>query len=328
MKRRQFITLLGGAAATWPLRASAQQPALPLVGFLSVGTNSDTHRVGAFRRGLAETGYIEGWNVAVEYRFAQNQPARLRALAADLVSRRVSVIVTPGNALAAVAAKALSSTVPIVFSMGGDPVQSGLVASLNRPGGNATGFTEMNVEVTPKRLELGHELVPAAKRFALLIESHSLSGPPGFTSTVQAAASTMGLQIELIYASGTIAEIEAAIEDRAQRDVGAILVNPSQSFGSLRAEIAALMARKAIPAIFYDRAFPDAGGLMSYGSSVGDLFRQVGVYAGRILKGEKPADLPVQQPTKFELVINLKTARALNLQVPDKLLALADEVIE
>jgi putative ABC transport system substrate-binding protein len=266
--------------------------------------------------------------VAIEYRWAEYQLDRLPALAADLVGRRVAIIVAPGSFLAANAAKAATSTIPIVFSMSSDPIQSGLVTSLSRPTGNLTGFGDMNTEVAPKRLELVHELVPGAKHFAVLVESHSPSALPEFTADLQKAASAMGLQIELIYASGTIGDIEAAIDNRAQKQVGAILINPSQSFTNLRVEVAALMARKAIPAISNDRVFPAAGGLMSYGSNSLDTVRQVGVYAGRILKGEKPGDLPVQQSIKFELVINLKTAKALGLDVPPALLARADEVIE
>ena len=327
LHRRDFITLLGGVAATWPLAARAQQPTVPLVGFLSNVTRQSAI-VEAFQKGLSEAGFVEGRNVAIEYRWAEYQLDRLPALAADLVGRRVAIIVAPGSFLAANAAKAATSTIPIVFSMSSDPIQSGLVTSLSRPTGNLTGFGDMNTEVAPKRLELVHELVPGAKHFAVLVESHSPSALPEFTADLQKAASAMGLQIELIYASGTIGDIEAAIDNRAQKQVGAILINPSQSFTNLRVEVAALMARKAIPAISNDRVFPAAGGLMSYGSNSLDTVRQVGVYAGRILKGEKPGDLPVQQSIKFELVINLKTAKALGLDVPPALLARADEVIE
>jgi putative ABC transport system substrate-binding protein len=324
--RREFITLLGGAAA-WPLAARAQQAAVPVVGHLQSGSLEPTMPA-AFRKGLSETGYDEGRNVAIEYRWAERQLDRLPAMAADLVRRRVAVIAAPGSGRAALAAKAATTTIPIVFSTVGDPVQLGLVASLNRPGGNVTGFSEMGAELGPKRLGIMHELMPGAIRFAMLVASNSPSDNPTVITNLQVAASAMGLQIEVFRASGTIGDIDTAIGNIVQKRVDAILVFPSPSFSNLPTQVAALMARHAIPAIYWDRPATEAGGLMSYGSSVLDLARQVGVYTGRILKGERPSDLPVQQPTKFELVINLKTAKALGLTVPPTLLALADDVIE
>jgi putative tryptophan/tyrosine transport system substrate-binding protein len=325
--RRGFITLLGGAATAWPLAARAQQPVRPVIGFLQSGSPELTVPA-AFRKGLRETGYDEGRNVAIEYRWAEGQLDRLSAMAADLVRRRVAVIAAPGSGPAALVAKAATTAIPIVFSTASDPVQLGLVASLNRPGGNVTGFYEMGAELAPKRLGIMHELMPSATRFVLLVAANSPSAASPVITNLPASASAMGLQIEVLVASGTIGDIDTAIERLAQKRMDAILVFPGGLFYSLREQLVAVMARHAIPAIYWDRPAVEAGGLMSYGSSVLDLDRQVGVYTGRILKGEKPADLPVQQPTKFELVINLKTAKALGLTVPPTMLALADEVIE
>ncbi len=328
MKRRDFIALLGGAAMAWPLAARAQQATMPVIGFLhSASAAAFAAHLAAFRKGLSEAGYVEDQNVAIEYRWAEGQNDRLPALAAELVRRRVAVIITPGSRPASQAAKAATTTIPIVFSFGTDPVQTGVVASLNRPGGNVTGFSEMAAELAPKRLGIMHELMPGAIRFVLLVEPN-VPPPPALITDLHAAASAIGRQAEVLYASGTIRDIDTAIENVGQKRIDAILVNPSARFYDLRAQLATLAGRRAIPAIYWDRAFPDVGGLMSYGSSVEDLFRQVGVYAGRILKGENPGDLPVQQPTKFDLVINLKAARALGLEIPPTLLARADEVIE
>jgi putative ABC transport system substrate-binding protein len=328
MRRREFITLLGGAAAAWPLMARAQQSAMPVIGYLQSGSaEPNSPGVTAFRKGLSETGYEEGRNVAIEFRGAEGQVDRLPAMAADLVRRGVAVIVTPGSLPAARAAKAATATIPIVFSMGGDPVQLGLVASMNRPGGNATGFAQMGAELAPKRLGLLHELLPGAVRFALLVEPNSTTTAPVIIN-LQSVASAIGLQIEVLYAAGTDRGIDAAFASLVQKRIDALLVQPALLFFERRTQIAALAARNNIPASFPDRDFVAAGGLVSYGPSATDQNRKVGIYAGRILKGEKPADLPVEQPTKFELVINLKAAKALGLTVPADLLAIADEVIE
>jgi putative ABC transport system substrate-binding protein len=310
-----------------PVAARAQQAGLPVIGFLH-SSSPDANLLAAFREGLSETGYVDGRNVAIEYRWAEGQLDRLPAMAADLVRRRVAVIVTPGNMTSARVASAATAAIPIVFSGGTNPVQMGLVTSLNRPGANVTGFSEMAAELAPKRLGIMHELMPGAMRFVLLVESNSPSATPTVIADLQAAASAIGRQVEVLKVEGTIREIDAAIGSLVQKRVDAILVNPAVPFYDLRAQFALLVARYSVPAIYWDRAFSDAGGLMSYGASVEDLFRQVGVYAGRILKGEKPGDLPVQQATKIDLVINLKAAKALGLTVPPSLLATADEVIE
>jgi putative ABC transport system substrate-binding protein len=325
MRRRDFITLLAGAAA-WPLAARAQQPAMPVVGLLSNQSSDEQPELtAAFIRGLAEIGYVEGHNVAIEYRWANNDTARLPELAADLVRRRVTVIAAPGSTPAALAAKAATTTIPITFSMGRDPVQLGLVASLARPGGNITGFGEMNTEVRPKQVSILHELVPAAARFGLLVDPRT-PGVEAAIREVEAAAATIGRSVETLTAR-TNEEIEAAFASLSSRRVEALIGGGSFIFVA-RARVAVLAARLKVPVIYNDRAFPDAGGLMSYGSSVTDSFRQCGVYTGRILKGEKPADMPVMQPTKFEFVINLKAANSIGLNVPPTLLAIADEVIE
>jgi putative ABC transport system substrate-binding protein len=326
MRRREFIAGLGGAAA-WPIVARAQQTDLPVIGFLS-GLSADDddyykNFIVPFLQGLKETGYVEGHNVAVEYRWAENQFDRLPALAADLVRRRVAVIVAPTSE-PALAAKA--ATVPIVFSTGGDPVALGLVASLNRPGGNLTGIVNLYSELGPKRLQLLRELISDAAEFGVL------ANPPfpdiqSQIADLQAAARTMGLQLVVMNAR-TDSDLELAFATLSQQRVGAVLVTNTTFFPQRMEQLVALAARHALPAIFPIREFVLAGGLMSYGTSVGHSSHQVGVYTGRVLKGEKPADLPVMQPTKFELIINLKTARALGLTVPNTLLVSADEVIE
>ena len=327
--RRQFISALGGAAAAWPLAVRAQQPTMPVIGYLRSDSPDASPKLRLeFIKGLNETGYVDGRNVAIEYRWAEGQYDRLPELAADLVRRQVAVIVTPGNTPAALAAKAATATIPIVFSFGADPVKIGLVASLDRPGGNATGFGEMNIEVTPKRLGILHELIPGATRFALLLEPRNSPTTPADVTELQAAGAAVGSQIEVVYAAAIVGELETAFASLAQKRVDALMVNPSPQFAGLRVQLTALAARHAVPTIYWDRRLAEAGGLMSYGSNVEDLFRKVGIYAGRILKGEKPADMPVQQATKFELVINLKTAKALGLTIPPTLLASADEVIE
>ena len=327
MRRREFITLVGGATA-WPLAARAQEPSrLPIIGFLSPASSEVlVERLRAFRSGLKETGYVEGENVAIEYRWAENHIDRLPELAADLVRRQVAVIATPGSTPAALAAKAATSTVPIVFSTGADPVSLGLVASLNRPGGNATGVSDMGGAMAAKQLGLLHELLPTAARFAVLVHPNNPLREL-LIKDAQAAASANGRQIEVVTAS-TNREIDEAFAIFAQKQVDACLISPDVFFTSGRVRIVILAAHYKIPAIYYQRDFAEAGGLMSYGINPADRERIVGTYVGRVLKGEKPADLPVQRTTKFEFVINLQTAKLLGLTVPATLLATADEVIE
>jgi putative ABC transport system substrate-binding protein len=327
MIRREFITLLGGAGAAWPLVARAQQPAMPVIGYLeSRSPDGMTDRLRAFRQGLKDIGYVEGENVRIEYRWAENQLDRLPMLAAELVRQRVNVIATTGGEPTASAAKAATMTIPIVFGVTDDPVLYGLVASHNRPGGNATGVNFLIAELGSKQVGLLHELVPAAARVGLLVN-------PNFSATerairdVTAAASTMGLQVDVVQASDS-REIESVFETLVHNKTDALLVGPDAFLASRRLQIAILTARHALPTVYNVREYPEAGGLMSYGTNVRDAYRQIGVYVGRILKGAKPADLPVVQPSKIELVINLPTARALGLTVPPQLLARADEVIE
>ena len=325
LKRREFITLLGGAAA-WPLAASAQQPAMPVIGFVN-DSEATTDLATAFRNGLSEAGLVEGRNVAIEYRWANSQYDQVPRLVADLLRHQVAVIAATGSIETVVAAKEATATIPIVFTTGGDPVKAGLVAALNKPGGNITGITSTNVQVGAKWIGLMHDLLPNAMRFALLVNPRVRANTAGMATDIQGAAATIGLQVEVLYAE-TVSELETALASAAQRRAGALMIAPDALFLDRRAQIAALALHHGLPAIYVNRAFPEAGGLMSYGTDWTDTFRQVGVYCGRILKGAKPTDLPVQQATKFHFVINLKTTKALGLTISDNLLTLADEVIE
>jgi putative ABC transport system substrate-binding protein len=326
MRRREFITLLGGAASLLPLAARAQQ--LPVIGFLSSASPElYSNRLLTFREGLKETGYIEGQNFTIGYRWAEGYNDRLPSLAADLVRRQVAVIVAGGGTPAALAAKAATTTIPIVFAVGTDPVKAALVASLNRPGGNLTGVTNLNAEVGPKRLELLHELLPTATNIAVLVDPTSPALIEEFLSGLQSAASVLGLQLHVLRAS-TEHDVDAVFATLDQLRAGGLVIGPSTFFNGLSEQFAALALRHAMPTIYQFRPFAAAGGLVSYGTDETEYYRLVGTYAGKILKGEKPGELPVQQSTKVELIINLKTAKALGINVPLSLLGRADEVIE
>jgi putative ABC transport system substrate-binding protein len=327
MRRREFVTLLGGAAAAWPLAVRAQQSAMPVIGYLHIGSaGARRDQVLAFQRGLSESGFVQGQNVSIEYRWVDNQYDRLPELVADLIRRSVAVIVAPEGTSATRAAKALTTTTPVVFSTSVDPVQTGLVASLNRPGGNITGVTDMSADVGGKQLGLLHELLPGAVRFALLVNPGGALAEPTIAE-VQSAASVIGRQIDVLRAR-THDDIDAAFTSLAQKRPDALMVGTNALFTDRRVQLVTLATRHAVPTIYSKREFTDAGGLMSYGSSIIDRERQLGVYTGRILKGEKPADLPVLRATKFEFVINLQTAKTLGLDMPPTLIARADEVIE
>jgi putative tryptophan/tyrosine transport system substrate-binding protein len=328
MKRREFITLLGGSALAWPLAARAQQAAMPVIGFLnSQSPEGLSDRLRGFRQGLKDAGYIEGENVAIEYRWAENQLDRLSPMVADLVRRQVSVIVAGGGSPTALAAKAATNTIPIVFAAPEDPVKLGLVASLGRPGGNVTGINFFIGELVAKQFGLLRELVPGAVRIAVLVNPANAPRAEATITDVKAAATTMGLEIQIFNAS-TGREINAAFTAIARQRPDALYVGPDPYFVVRRAQLANLAARHALPASYFVRDLAEAGGLMSYGTDITDAYRQVGIYTGRILKGAKPADLPVIQSTKFELVINLATAMMLGLDIPSTLLARADEVID
>jgi len=327
MRRRDFIKGIVGSATAWPLAARAEQPAIPVIGYLYAGSpESSTQRVAAFRKGLNEAGYREGENVAIEFRWANDQTDRLPELAADLIRRRVAVIATPGSTPASLAAKAATTTIPIVFGIGSDPVQEGLVASLARPGGNVTGVAWQTGELGAKRLALQHELLPKAMRVVLLVNPNNPLTAP-IVADVQTAAPSVGVQIEVMTATNN-REIDSAFAGLAQKRIDALLVGADALFHGRRIQIALLAVHYGVIAIYSNRDFVEAGGLISYGPDTVNMIRQAGVYTGRILKGERPAELPVQQSSKFELVINAQAARILDLAVPPTLLARADEVIE
>jgi ABC-type uncharacterized transport system substrate-binding protein len=328
IERRKFLATLGGAGVAWPLVARAQQPAMPVIGLLEIRSpDIIADRLRAFRQGLRETGYVEGENLAIEYRWTEGRMDRLSAVAAELVRRQVAVIITSGSPAAALAAKAATTSVPIVFGVPEDPVRLGLVASLARPGGNATGINFFNAELTAKRLEFLRELVPRVARIAVLVNPTNATSAETTLRDVQSAAREMGLQIQVLNAS-TSREIEAAFATLVSARSDALFVGQDGFFVSRRVQLANLAVRHAVPMTSGSRDIPEVGGLMSYGTNIMDVFRQMGVYTGRILKGAKPADLPVEQSTKFELVINGQTARLLGLTVPQTLLVAADELIE
>jgi putative ABC transport system substrate-binding protein len=328
LRRRDFITLLGGATAAWPLAARAQQPGRPLIGYLSSGMRGviGGERSSIFAEGLAETGYIEGRNVTIEYRWAEGHYGRLPELATELVRRHVNVLVTADSIVTAQAAKAATSTIPIVFGIGTDPVESGLVASFNHPGGNLTGAARLSSELEPKRLQLLHELIPAARTIALLVNPDSPSAE-SLAKTMQTAASALGLSLPVLRAS-TNPDLDAAFAEMVRLRAEGLVISPDSFFVQQSQRLATLAVMHAIPAMFQYREFAAAGGLLSYAANRTESYRLLGRYTGRILKGEKPADLPVQQPTRVELIVNLKTAHALGITVPITLLTGADEVIE
>ena len=327
MRRREFISLIGGAAAVWPLAARAQQPAMPVIGFLS-GTSSKGYApyLAAFREGLREGGFVEGQNVTIEYRWADDHYERLPELAADLVTRRVALIAAAGGSPAALAAKSATTTIPIVFQIGVDPVKAGLVSSLNQPGGNITGFANLALEVGPKRLELLHRLVPNATNIAVLVNP-ARSNVEAETKDMQSAANKLGLQLNVLYAS-TERDFDKVFATSVQLRAGGVVISGDPFFNTRSEELAAMAIHYMVPAIYQFHEFAAAGGLVSYGSSIKNTHREAGIYTARILKGEKPADLPVQEPSKVELIINLKTAKALGLEIPPSILTSADEVIE
>jgi putative tryptophan/tyrosine transport system substrate-binding protein len=326
LKRRDFIRILGGTAAAWPLAAHAQQP-MPAIGYFSGrSAASDRSMVAAFRDGLSEAGYVEGRNVAIEFRWADGQYERLPSLADDLARRRVSVIFTSGSELTTRAAMAAAQDIPIVFTLGSDPVRSGLVQSLDRPGGNLTGVTTLDIELAPKRLELMHELIPSTSTVAVLVNPDRLTAP-AITRDLEAAARTLGRRIHVLHASNE-REINAAFADAAQLRAGALVIGNSTYYNTRAEELGVLAAQNALATIYQYREFVTAGGLLSYGGSITEAYRISGNYAGRILRGEKPGGLPVQQASKVELIINMRIARALGLKVPVSLLGHADEVIE
>jgi putative ABC transport system substrate-binding protein len=328
MKRREVITLVGGALVAWPLAARAQQPAMPVVGILAVASpEANAIRLRAFREGLSTAGYVEGQNINIEYRWAEAYTGRLPELAARFVEEQVAVLVTAGGTSAALAAKAATASIPIVFGIAADPVDVGLVASLNRPGGNVTGVTSLNIEVAPKRLELLHELLPSVTTMGLLVNPAvpALAAPVSRIS--QAAAHSLGLHLHVVHASSD-RDFDAVFEKLIQIHAGALVIGPDNLFSAHSEQLAMLTVRHALPAVYEFREFAAAGGLMSYGSSETEYYRLVGTYAGRVLKGDKPANLPVQQSTKVELVLNLRTAKALGITVPLPVSGRADEVFE
>jgi putative ABC transport system substrate-binding protein len=327
MRRREFITLLGGTVAVWPYAARAQQSAMPVIGFINAASaQSYTRQLAAFLKGLSETGYVVGQNVTIEYRWAEGQNDRLPAIVADLVRRQVAVIAATSTP-AAIAAKEANTAIPIIFETGSDPIRLGLIPSLNRPGGNVTGVTNLNFEIAPKRLQLLHELVPTAGVMALLTNPANPALAETATKEVQAAARTLGLELHVLNA-GTDHDIDGAFAKLIQIRAGGLVIGPDTFFNSRIEQLAALALHHSVPAIYEWREFAVAGGLLSYGSAIADSYRLAGNYVGRVLKGDKPADLPVQQVTRFEMFINLKTAKALGINVPNTLIGRADEVIE
>ena len=327
MRRREFISLLGGVAVAWPVAARAQQPVLPVIGFLSsTSSKGYTPYLAAFREGLREGGFIEGQNVTIEYRWADDHYERLPELAADLVTRRVALIAAAGGSPAALAAKSATTTIPIVFQIGVDPVKAGLVSSLNQPGGNITGFANLALEVGPKRLELLHRLVPNATNIAVLVNP-ARSNVEAEIKDMQSAANKLGLQLNVLYAS-TERDFDKVFATSVQLRAGGVVISGDPFFNTRSEELAAMAIHYMVPAIYQFHEFAAAGGLVSYGSSIKNTHREAGIYTARILKGEKPADLPVQEPSKVELIINLKTAKTLGLEIPPSILTSADEVIE